>query len=219
MFNKIETEQKIAKFLLQIKAIKLQPDYPFTWASGWKSPIYCDNRITLSHPSIRTYIRQRLTALVQEEYGSVSLIAGVATAGIPQGVLVAQELGLPFVYVRSNPQDHGTQNLIEGEFFEGQRVVVIEDLISTGKSSIQAVETLRNSKCEVAGLVGIFSYGLDIANENFKNAKCRVATLCDYNALIEYATENSLVGSEDLKLLYQWRENPAEWGNLVLNKD
>lgn len=219
MFNKIETEQKVAQFLLQVKAIKLQPDQPFTWASGWKSPIYCDNRITLSHPSVRTYIRQRLAALVQEEYGSVSLIAGVATAGIPQGVLVAQELGLPFVYVRSSAKDHGTQSMIEGEFFAGQRVVVIEDLISTGKSSIHAVEVLRESGCEVAGLVSIFDYSLDIAKENFKNAKCRVASLCNYNALIEYTTENGLIGPEDLKLLYQWRENPAEWGNLVLNKN
>jgi len=217
MFNKREIEQKIAKFLLQIKAIKLQPDNPFTWASGWKSPIYCDNRITLSHPSIRTYIRQKLTELVQEEYGSVSLIAGVATAGIPQGVLVAQELGLPFVYVRSAPKEHGTKNMIEGEFFEGQRVVVIEDLISTGKSSIQAIETLRESKCEVAGLVSIFSYGLEIADQNFKNAKCRVSSLSNYDALVEYAADNSLVGPEDLKLLYQWRESPAEWGRLVIN--
>jgi len=136
MFNKTEIEQQVAEFLLQIKAIKLQPDNPFTWASGWKSPIYCDNRVTLSHPTIRTYIRQKLSQIIQEEFGAVGCIAGVATAGIPQGVLVAQELGLPFIYVRSKPKDHGTGSMIEGEVIPGQRVVVIEDLISTGKSSL-----------------------------------------------------------------------------------
>lgn len=215
MFNKREIEQKIAKFLLQIKAIKIQPDNPFTWASGWKSPVYCDNRITLSHPSIRTYIRQKLTELVQEEYGSVAIIAGVATAGIPQGALVAQELGLPFIYVRSTPSEHADK-MIEGEFFEGQRVVVIEDLISTGTNSVRAIETLREAKCEVAGLVGIFSYGLDIAEQNFKDVKCRVSTLLNYDGLVEYAADNALVSPEDLKLLYQWRENPIEWSKLAL---
>ena len=216
MFNKREIEQKIAQFLLQIKAIKIQPDNPFTWASGWKSPVYCDNRIVLSHPSIRTYIRQKLTELVQEEYGSVALIAGVATAGIPQGALVAQELGLPFVYVSAIPAELGAKKMIEGEFFEGQRVVVIEDLISSGQSTIQAIEALREAKCEVAGVVGVFSYGLDVAVQNFKDAKCRVSTLLTYDALIEYAADSALIGSEDLKLLYQWRENPVEWGNLAL---
>src|SRR3954466_16401839 len=145
MSNKSDIELKVAEFLLQIKAIKLQPNNPFTWASGWKSPIYCDNRVTLSHPAIRTYIRQKLTELVQDEFGSVGCIAGVATAGIPQGALVAQELGLPFIYVRSKPKDHGTGSMIEGEVIPGQRVVVIEDLISTGKSSLQAVEALRSA--------------------------------------------------------------------------
>ncbi|HYK75549.1 MAG TPA: orotate phosphoribosyltransferase [Daejeonella sp.] len=215
MSNKSEIEQKVAEFLLQIKAIKLQPNNPFTWASGWKSPIYCDNRITLSHPSIRTYIRQNLASLIQEEFGSVGLIAGVATAGIPQGVLVAQELGLPFIYVRSKPKDHGRGNLIEGEYFEGQRVVVVEDLISTGKSSLQAVEALREAGCEVAGLVSIFNYGFDAAEENFKKAKCRFASLSNYNALIDYAVEHSFVSDSDLLLLRKWRENPEQWGNLV----
>ncbi len=201
--------------MLQIKAIKLQPANPFTWASGWKSPIYCDNRITLSHSTIRTYIRQNLTSLVQEEFGSVALVAGVATAGIPQGILVAQELGLPFVYVRSKPKDHGTGNLIEGEFFEGQRVVVIEDLISTGKSSLQAVAALRDAGCEVAGLAAIFSYGLDIAKENFKKAKCPYFTLSNYDALIEYASNHNLVSADDLQLLRNWRKNPSEWGNTI----
>ena len=212
MTSKCEIEQKVAEFLLQIKAIKLQPNNPFTWASGWKSPIYCDNRITLSHPAIRTYIRQKLTSLVQEEFGSVSVIAGVATAGIPQGVLVAQELGLPFIYVRAKAKEHGRENLIEGEFSPGQRVVVVEDLISTGKSSLQAIQALRDGGCEVAGLVGIFNYGFDAAEENFKNAKCRFLTLSNYSALIEYAAEHSFISAEELKLLRTWREDPQNWG-------
>jgi orotate phosphoribosyltransferase len=212
MINKIEVEQKVAESLLQIKAIKLQPNNPFTWASGWKSPIYCDNRITLSHPSIRTYIRQNLSALIQEEFGSVSVIAGVATAGIPQGVLVAQELGLPFIYVRAKAKEHGRGNLIEGEYSPGQRVVVVEDLISTGNSSIQAVNALREAGCEVTGLVGIFNYGFDEADRNFKQAKCRFLTLSNYNALINYAAEQSYVSPEELKLLRNWREDPQNWG-------
>lgn len=212
MYNKSDIELKVAEFLLQIKAIKLQPNNPFTWASGWKSPIYCDNRVTLSHPSIRTYIRQKLTQLIQEEFGSVDLIAGVATAGIPQGVLVAQELGLPFAYVRAKAKEHGTGSLIEGEIFEGQRVVVVEDLISTGKSSLQAVNALKDAGLSVAGLVSIFTYGFDIADENFKEAKCRYATLSNYNTLIQYAAENSFIAQSDVDVLNQWRRNPAEWG-------
>ncbi|WP_276348035.1 orotate phosphoribosyltransferase [Daejeonella sp. JGW-45] len=215
MSNKGEIEQKVAEFLLQIKAIKLQPNNPFTWASGWKSPIYCDNRITLSHPAIRTYIRQKLSTLIQEAFGSVSVIAGVATAGIPQGVLVAQDLGLPFIYVRSKAKEHGTGSLIEGEFSPGQRVVVVEDLISTGKSSLQAVNVLRDAGCEVAGLVGIFSYGFDAAEENFKEAKCPFYTLSNYNALINYAQEHNFVMEDDLKLLRKWREDPQTWGNTI----
>ncbi|HEY0175393.1 MAG TPA: orotate phosphoribosyltransferase [Pedobacter sp.] len=219
MYNKSDIELKVAEFLLQIKAIKLQPNNPFTWASGWKSPIYCDNRVTLSHPSIRTYIRQKLTQLIQEEFGSVDLIAGVATAGIPQGVLVAQELGLPFAYVRAKAKEHGTGSLIEGEIVEGQRVVVVEDLISTGKSSLQAVNALKEAGLSVAGLVSIFTYGFDIADENFKEAKCRFATLSNYNTLIEYAAENSFIAQSDVDILNQWRRNPSEWGqNLDKNQ-
>jgi len=212
MFNNSEAEQQVAEFLLQIKAIKLQPNNPFTWASGWKSPIYCDNRITLSHPTARTYIRQQLTQLIQEKFGSVGCIAGVATAGIPQGVLVAQELGLPFIYVRSKPKEHGTGSMIEGDNMAGKRVVVIEDLISTGKSSLQAVEALRDAGYDVAGLAAIFTYGFDIATENFNEAKCQFVTLSNYTALIKYAEINQYISADDTTVLKQWRENPSVWG-------
>ena len=217
MFDNIEIEQQVAEFLLQIKAIKLQPNNPFTWASGWKSPIYCDNRITLSHPTIRTYIRQQLTVLIQEVFGPVGCIAGVATAGIPQGVLVAQELGLPFIYVRSKPKDHGTGNLIEGDVLVGKRVVVVEDLISTGKSSLQAVEALRDAGYDVAGLAAIFSYGFDVADKNFKKANCPFVTLSNYNALIKYAGANQYIADADVVVLRQWRENPSTWGQEVVS--
>lgn len=212
MYQKSEIEQKIAEFLLQIKAIKLQPAKPFTWASGWKSPIYCDNRVTLSHPSIRTYIRQKFSEIIQEEFGSVGMIAGVATAGIPQGVLVAQDLGLPFAYVRTAAKDHGRENLIEGEVISGQRVVVIEDLVSTGKSSLKAVEALRKAGCDVVGLVSIFTYGLDAAEANFKQAKCRHLSLSNYNALIDFAIEHNYITKEDARTLQEWRKDPENWG-------
>ena len=212
MFNKSEIEQQVAEFLLQIKAIKLQPDNPFTWASGWKSPIYCDNRVTLSHPTIRTYIRQKLVQIIQEEFGSAGCIAGVATAGIPQGVLVAQELGLPFIYVRSKPKDHGTGSMIEGEVIPGQRVVVVEDLISTGKSSLQAVQALKDAGCAVAGLAAIFSYGFDQATENFSEAKCKFFTLSNYNALLKYAEENNYISRDESEILRKWRVSPSTWG-------
>jgi len=211
MNNLNEVEQKIAESLLQIKAIKLQPKNPFTWASGWKSPIYCDNRITLSHPAIRTYIRQQLSQLIQEEFGTVEMISGVATAGIPQGVLVAQDLGLPFTYVRSSAKDHGRQNLIEGEVVSGQRVVVVEDLISTGKSSLQAVEALREAGCNVVGLVSIFTYRFDQAVENFAAAKCPFFSLCNYDALIKVAVTNGYVLESDVALLEEWRKDPSAW--------
>ncbi len=211
MNNLNEVEQKVAESLLQIKAIKLQPKSPFTWASGWKSPIYCDNRVTLSHPAIRTYIRQKLSQLIQEEFGSVDMISGVATAGIPQGVLVAQDLGLPFSYVRSSAKDHGRQNLIEGEVVSGQRVVVVEDLVSTGKSSLQAVKALREAGCNVVGLVSIFTYGLDAATANFAEAKCPLFSLCNYDALINVAVEHGYVLEADLELLQEWRKDPANW--------
>jgi len=202
---------KVAEFLLQIKAIKLQPANPFTWASGWKSPIYCDNRKTLSYPTIRTFIRQAYAELILEQYGKPDLIAGVATGGIAQGALVAQELGVPFVYVRTSPKEHGLGNQIEGDFEVGQKVVVIEDLISTGGSSLQAVEALRKVGCEVKGLVAIFSYGFEIAAENFKNAKCPYETLTNYDFLMEEAVKHDYITESDLVSLTNWRENPSAW--------
>jgi orotate phosphoribosyltransferase len=212
MFNKTEIEQQVAEFLLQIKAIKLQPDNPFTWASGWKAPIYCDHRIVLSHPTIRTYIRQKLAQLIQEEYGSVGCIAGVATAGIPWGALVAQDLGAPFIYVRSKPKEHGMGNTIEGEIMPGKRVVVIEDLISTGKSSLQAVEALRDAGFELAGLAAIFSYEFEAATRNFQEAKCKFYTLSNYSALLKYAEEHRQISAKDTVLLEKWRITPEAWG-------
>src|SRR5690606_17499513 len=204
-------EKKIAEFLLQIKAIKLQPTNPFTWASGIISPIYCDNRITLSYPTIRTYIRQQFSEIIQEEFGAVDMISGVATAGIPQGVLVAQELGVPFTYVRSSAKGHGRQNLIEGEVVDGQRVVVIEDLVSTGKSSLQAIQALRDAGCNVVGLVSIFSYGLEEAEENFKEAKCRFISLSNFEALLDFAVSDNYITDADKRILEDWRRDPKNW--------
>jgi len=212
MATKDETAHNIAEFLLQIKAIKLQPSQPFTWASGWKSPIYCDNRISLSHPKVRTYIRQALAKLIEEKFGKPEVIAGVATAAIAQGALVAEAMGLPFVYVRSAPKDHGRENLIEGEILPKQAVVVIEDLISTGKSSLQAVNALRESGCEVKGMVSIFTYGLKTATENFKKEKCRLYSLCNYDVLVEKAIETNYVNEKELKTLKSWRDAPESWG-------
>ena len=202
---------KVAEFLLQIKAIKLQPTNPFTWASGWKSPIYCDNRVTLSYPMIRTFIRQAYADLILDKFGKPDLIAGVATGGIAQGALVAQELGIPFVYVRTTAKGHGLGNQIEGYFESGQKVVVVEDLISTGGSSLQAVSALREAGCEVKGLVAIFTYGFEIANDNFKNAKCNFETLTNYEFLIEQALKQESITSSDLDSLKEWRDNPSTW--------
>jgi len=212
MSNKTEIEQQVAEYLLQIKAIKLQPNNPFTWSSGWKSPIYCDNRITLSHPTIRTFIRQQLTMLIQDTFGPVGCIAGVATAGIPQGVLVAQDLGLPFIYVRSKPKEHGLGNMIEGDVLTGKRVVVVEDTISTGKSSLQAVDALRQAGYDVAGLAAIFTYGFELAADNFKQANCPFVTLTNYNALLKLVGNDQYISKNDVELLTSWRENPDAWG-------
>jgi orotate phosphoribosyltransferase len=204
---------KVAEFLLQIKAVKLQPNSPFTWASGWKSPIYCDNRITLSFPAIRTYIRQGYADAILEHFGKPDIIAGVATGGIAQGALVAQELGIPFIYVRSSAKAHGMGNMIEGHFEKGQRVVVIEDLISTGGSSLQAVQALREAGLEVKGLVAIFTYGFDVSLKNFSNAECPFVTLTDYDHLIDQALKSDYVTDSDVESLREWKINPDNWKN------
>ena len=207
-----ESALKIAEFLLQIKAIKLQPNKPFTWASGWKSPIYCDNRITLSFPKVRTFIRQEFVKIISDNFGKPDVIAGVATGAIAQGALVAQEMGLPFVYVRAEAKKHGLTNMIEGVVQKGQSVVVIEDLISTGGSSLKAVEVLREAGCEVKGMAAVFTYGFKTANDNFKKAKCKYHTLCNYEILIKQALETEYIDEKDLVSLLEWHENPAEWG-------
>ncbi len=209
--KKKDTALQIAKLLLQIKAVKLQPNKAFTWASGWKSPIYCDNRLSLSYPQIRTYIRQEFCNIIQEEIGDIDIVIGVATGGIPLGVLVAQELGLPFAYVRSSAKDHGRQNQVEGVVNSGQRAVVIEDLVSTGSSSLKAVAAIRKLGCEVKGLLAIFSYGFDLARENFEKADCKIMTLSSYSYLIQQALEEKYIEESDLKSLTKWRENPSEW--------
>ncbi len=208
-----ETAEIIAANLLQIKAIKLNNAQPFVWASGLKSPIYCDNRITLSYPKIRTYIRQQLAKAVAEHFGNVDLIAGVATAGIPQGVLLAQELGLPFAYVRSSAKDHGMTNMIEGVVNSGQTVVVVEDLVSTGKSSLLAVEALRNAGAKVVGMLAIFTYGLPVAEQNFTEANCRLITLSDYDSLISKAVEDEYISKKDEISLRDWRKSPKDWSD------
>lgn len=202
----------IAKYLLQIKAVKLSPNEPFTWASGWKSPIYCDNRKTLSFPVVRTFIRQEFVKLINEKIGIIDAVAGVATAGIPQGVLVAQDLGLPFVYVRSSQKTHGLENKIEGVIEPGQSIVVIEDLISTGGSSLNAVSALREAGYNVKAMFAIFTYGFPLAEKNFKEAKCPFYTLCNYEKLIQNALEEEYITEKDMLLLKKWRLSPETWG-------
>ena len=213
----LETSYMKAKFLLTIKAVKLNDENPFTWASGRKSPIYCDNRITLSHPEIRTYIRQRFVDTVLEQFGDVDVIAGVATGGIAQGALVAQELGKPFVYVRSEEKKHGMTNQIEGEIKSGQSVVVIEDLVSTGKSSLIAVNALREKGCNVKGMVAIFSYNLEVAKKNFEQADVVLETLTNYDKLIEVAREEEYIKPSAMQSLEKWRENPEKWSEERMN--
>lgn len=202
---------RIAGELLKIKAVKLQPENPFTWASGWKSPIYCDNRKTLSFPMIRTFIRQKFSEIIDKEFGKPDVIAGIATGGIPQGVLVAQELGIPFIYVRSNVKEHGLGNLIEGSFEAGQKVVVVEDLISTGGSSLLGVKALKEAGLQVRGLLAIFSYGFDQAQVAFDEASCPFITLSDYDHLIEQALALEYIRESDLEALKKWRELPSAW--------
>lgn len=202
---------KVAEFLLQIKAIKLQPANPFTWASGIKSPIYCDNRISLSFPNVRTYIRQSYCAAILEKFGKPDVIAGVATGGIAQGALVAEELGLPFIYVRSEAKAHGMGNQIEGFYEKGQKVVVIEDLISTGKSSIQAINAMRDAGLEIMGLIAVFTYGFQEAQENFDNINCPFVTLSNYDFLLEEALKQKYIAKKEVEQLLLWKSNPREW--------
>ncbi len=206
-----EVAENVAKSLLQIKAVKLKPNDPFTWASGWSSPIYCDNRLTLSYPQIRTYIRQEFVKLINEEIGHIDVVVGVATGGIAIGALIAQDLGLPFAYVRSTAKEHGMHNQIEGVVESGQRVVVIEDLISTGGSSMNAVEALRGVGANVKALIAIFDYGFEVAAKRFSDAKCRMLSLSNYNALIDYALSSDYIKKEDFNKLKKWRDDPANW--------
>ncbi|CAA0224901.1 orotate phosphoribosyltransferase [Tenacibaculum maritimum] len=206
-----DTAKKTAELLLQIKAIKLSPNAPFTWASGWKSPIYCDNRVTLSHPPVRNFLKEQIAKLVEDKYGKPDVIAGVATGAIAIGILVAQELGVPFVYVRPEPKKHGRKNQIEGHLDSGQNVVVIEDLISTGKSSLNAVKALKESKATVKGMVAIFSYGFEVANQNFEQDHISLTTLSNYEYLLEQALDNKYITSEELRTLEDWRLSPSTW--------
>jgi orotate phosphoribosyltransferase len=207
-----DTARKTAEYLLQIKAIKLQPSKPFTWASGWKSPIYCDNRMTLSFPEVRGFIRDSFAAKVRELYPGAELIAGVATGAIAHGALVADALGLPFIYVRSGAKDHGLGNQIEGHYERGQKVVVIEDLISTGGSSLGAVRALRDAGCEVMGMIAIFTYGFAKAVDSFASEGCRLDTLGNYGVLVEMAAASGYISQGDVETLKEWRTNPSEWG-------
>ena len=204
-------ETIFAEKLLKIKAIKLQPENPFTWASGWLSPFYCDNRKTLAYPTLRSFIKIELSRIILENFPEIDAIAGVATGAIAQGALVAEELQLPFAYVRSKPKDPGLENLIEGELNPGMKVVVIEDLISTGGSSLKAVEALRNKGCEVVGMVAAYTYGFPVAEEAFRKANVKLITLTNYQAVVESALATGYIKEEDVPLLHQWRQDPANW--------
>jgi orotate phosphoribosyltransferase len=201
----------IGNYLLQINAIKLEPTNPFTWASGWKSPVYCDNRKTLSYPEIRNYIKTQIVKVIRNRYSDADVIAGVATGAIAQGALVAQELDLPFVYIRSSQKQHGLENLVEGVVKPGQKAVVVEDLISTGGSSLRAVTVLRNAGCIVRGLVAIFTYGFPVAAENFKKAGCEWISLTNYNILVDLAYKSGFIKKNEIKILKSWREHPENW--------
>ncbi|MBQ0117887.1 MAG: orotate phosphoribosyltransferase [Flavobacterium sp.] len=210
IFN-TDTAQKTAELLLQINAIKLNPKNPFTWASGWQSPIYCDNRITLSFPPIRNYIRDEFAKNIEKQFGKPDVIAGVATGAIGIGILVAEKLGLPFVYVRPEPKKHGRQNQIEGFLDKGQNVVVIEDLISTGNSSLQAVEALVAAGAKVKGMAAIFTYGFEQSTESFKKANLDLYTLSDYRTLLKEAVSRKYISEDELETLQDWSKQPATW--------
>ena len=206
-----DTAKKTAEVLLKVKAIKLSPSEPFTWASGWKSPIYCDNRVTLSYPPVRVFLKEEIAKIVELQYGKPDVIAGVATGAIAIGILVAQELGVPFIYVRPEPKNHGRKNQIEGHLESGQNIVVIEDLISTGKSSLNAVKALKESGAVVKGMVAIFSYGFDIATDNFKNSNVALTTLSNYSHLLEQAMDSKYITEKELETLSEWRKDPGNW--------
>ncbi|WP_299206026.1 orotate phosphoribosyltransferase [Brumimicrobium sp.] len=212
MITDIDNAAKIAEYLLQIKAVKLQPKNPFTWSSGWKSPIYCDNRKTLSYPNIRTFIRQGFTKTIIDTYGKPDIIAGVATGGIAMGALVAQELGVPFIYVRSSAKGHGLENMIEGDYSTGLNVVVIEDLISTGGSSLKAVEALKAAELNVKGVVAIFDYGFETSKKAFEKANCQLNVLSNYDVMIDIALKQGTVTENDMSSLREWRVSPDTWG-------
>lgn len=206
-----ELDRILAEKLLRISAIKLQPDMPFTWASGWNSPIYTDNRKTLSYPDVRTFIKVEMSRLIMEHYPQVQAVAGVATGAIAMGALVADTLGLPYAYVRSTPKDHGLENLIEGNLKPGQKVVVIEDLISTGGSSLKAVEAVRQAGCEVIGMAAIFTYGFPVAENRFREAGVKLLALSNYNAMLQAALDTNYIRHDDIETLREWRRDPANW--------
>lgn len=208
----MDTSMKaFATKLLEVKAIKLQPNNPFTWASGWKSPFYCDNRKTLSFPALRNYVKQELVHNILEHFPEAEAVAGVATGAIAQGALVADALHLPFIYVRSKPKDHGMENLIEGELPKGTKVVVVEDLISTGGSSLKAVEAIRKYGCEVVGMVASYTYGFQTAKDAFEAADVKLVTLTDYEHVVAQALETGYISETDVNLLHEWRKDPANW--------
>lgn len=204
-------KRDFASKLLRIKAIKLQPNEPFTWASGWKSPFYCDNRKTLSYPDIRTFVKVGMVHAILKHFPEADVIAGVATAGIPQAALIADVLNMPLIYVRSKPKDHGLENLIEGEMKEGAKVVVIEDLISTGGSSLKAVEAIRKAGGDVVGMVASYTYGFPVAAQAFKDANVKLVTLTDYEHVVAEALATGYIQESDIELLNEWRKNPSGW--------
>lgn len=208
----LETDRQVAKYLLDIKAVELNPESPFTWASGWKSPIYTDNRKSLSYPQVRTFLKKKFAEMIKTKYPDTELIAGVATGAIAVGALVADELDLPMVYVRSSNKTHGLENQVEGICHKGQKTIVIEDLVSTGMSSLKAVSALREKECDVQAMMAIFTYGFPVATQSFEQANCKLYTLSNYNSLIELAIETGYVKQEMLPKLLEWRQNPENWG-------
>ncbi len=204
-------EKIVAEKLLDIKAVKLQPNNPFTWATGWKSPIYCDNRKTLSYPALRNFIKIEIARILKEKYPEATAIAAVATGAIAQGAMIADELSLPLVYVRPKPKDHGLENMIEGDLNPDMKVVVIEDLISTGTSSLKAVDAVRRNGSEVLGMIAIFTYGFPLAEEKFKEANVELTTLCNYETILETALETNYISESDLATLKEWRKDPSVW--------